>query len=215
MSKDIAEVVFILDRSGSMSGLEADTIGGFNAMLAKQKKQEGQAYISTILFDNESQVLHDRVEVEKVAPLTDKDYSVGGCTALLDAVGGAIHHISNIHKYAREEDVPRHTIFAITTDGLENASHRYSRGQVKEMIEEKKERGWEFIFLGANIDAVETARNYGIAADHTANFINDSWGTSLNFMVLSDALSSIRSNKGLKKDWKKQIDQDYQERKKK
>ena len=156
------ELVFILDRSGSMAGLEADTIGGFNAMLEKQKKEDGKCYVSTVLFSNDSSVLHDRLPLEQVAPMTDRDYDVGGCTALLDAVGGAIRHISNIHKYARAEDVPAQTLFVITTDGMENASRRYGADEVRRMIAEKKEQGWEFLFLAANIDAVQTAKRFGI-----------------------------------------------------
>ena len=164
MKKNLTELVFILDRSGSMQGLESDTIGGFNAMIEKQKKEPGEAFVSTVLFDDQTEVLHDRVALEKIQPITDKEYYVWGCTALLDAIGGAIHHIGNIHKYARSEDVPEHTLFVITTDGIENASRRYSAQRVKAMIQRQKEKyGWEFLFLGANIDAVETAGSLGIA----------------------------------------------------
>lgn len=163
MRKNLTEIVFILDRSGSMSGLEADTIGGFNSMIEKQKKAEGEALVSTVLFDNVSEVIHDRVNIRDIQPMTDRDYTVRGCTALLDAIGGAIHHIGNIHKYARAEDVPEHTLFIITTDGMENASRFYSSDRVKQMIEcQKAKNDWEFLFLGANIDAVETARHFGI-----------------------------------------------------
>ena len=163
MRKNLTEIVFILDRSGSMSGLEADTIGGFNSMIEKQKKAEGEALISTVLFDNTSEVIHDRVSVQNIKPMTDEDYTVRGCTALLDAIGGAIHHIGNVHKYARAEDVPEHILFVITTDGMENASRRYDSEKVKKMIERQKEKyGWEFLFLGANIDAVETARHFSV-----------------------------------------------------
>ena len=166
MRKNLTEIVFILDRSGSMSGLERDTIGGFNSMIEQQKKAEGEALISTVLFDNVSEVLHDRVNVKDIRPMTDRDYTVRGCTALLDAIGGAIHHIGNVHKYARPEDVPEHTMFVITTDGMENASRRYNSEKVKQMIERQKAKyGWEFLFLGANIDAVETASQFGIGAD--------------------------------------------------
>lgn len=174
MRKNLTEIVFILDRSGSMSGLETDTIGGFNSMIEKQKKENGEALISTVLFDNVSEVIHDRVPVQKVEPMTDRDYSVRGCTALLDAIGGAIHHIGNVHKYARNEDVPEHTLFVITTDGMENASRRYDSETVKKMIERQKEKyGWEFLFLGANIDAVETAKHFGIGADRAVNYHSD------------------------------------------
>ena len=156
MKKNLTEIVFILDRSGSMSGLEADTIGGFNSMIAKQKKQDGEALVSTVLFDNVSEVIHDRVNIRDIQPMTGRDYTVRGCTALLDAIGGAIHHIGNVHKYARPEDVPEHTLFIITTDGMENASRFYSSDRVKQMIERQKAKyGWEFLFLGANIDAVD------------------------------------------------------------
>lgn len=215
MKKHLTEVVFILDRSGSMSGLEADTIGGFNAMLKKQKQGPGEALISTVLFDNRCRVLHDRIPVEKVAPLTDRDYTVGGCTALLDAIGGAIHHIGNVHKYARSEDVPEHTLFVITTDGMENASCRYSAQKVRQMIERQKEKyGWEFLFLGANIDAVETARRFGIGEDRAVNYHPDSRGTRLNYEVLSAAISSVRSSAPLSGRWKQEIDRDFKERRK-
>lgn len=214
MRKNLTELVFILDRSGSMSGLEADTIGGFNSMLEKQKKAEGDALISTVLFDNISEVLHDRVSIQSVKPLTDRDYTVRGCTALLDAIGGAIHHIGNVHKYAREEDVPEHTMFVITTDGMENASVRYDSEKVKSMIERQKEKyGWEFLFLGANIDAVETARRFGIGEDRAVNFNCDSEGTRLNYEVLSETISTVRSCAPLGANWKKRIDEDYKKRK--
>ena len=188
MRKNLTEIVFILDRSGSMSGLEADTIGGFNAMIEKQKKEDGEALISTVLFDNVSEVIHDRVDVQNIKPLTDRDYTVRGCTALLDAIGGAIHHIGNIHKYARAEDVPEHTLFVITTDGMENASRHYNAERIKQMIERQKARyGWEFLFLGANIDAVETAGHFGIGADRAVNYHADSAGTQLNYEVLFEA----------------------------
>ena len=214
MKKGLTEVVFILDRSGSMSGLEGDTIGGFNSMIEKQKKEEGEALVSTILFDNYSEVLHDRVEVSKIEPLTDRDYTVRGCTALLDAIGGAIHHISNVHKYARNEDVPEHTIFIITTDGMENASHQYNREKIKNMIERQKAKyGWEFLFLGANIDAIETARNYGIDQDRAVEYNCDSVGTGLNFEAMSDAITTMRCSAPLTADWKKKVEADRKKRK--
>ena len=195
MKKNLTEIIFILDRSGSMSGLEADTIGGFNSMIEKQKKADGEAMISTVLFDNVSEVIHDRVSVLDIQPMTDKDYTVRGCTALLDAIGGAIHHIGNIHKYARAEDVPEHTLFVITTDGMENASRHYNAERVKQMIERQKARyGWEFLFLGANIDAVETARHFGIGADRAVNYHSDSAGTQLNYEVLSEAICAVRGS---------------------
>ena len=193
MKKNLTEIVFILDRSGSMSGLEADTIGGFNAMIEKQKKTDGEALVSTVLFDNTSEVIHDRLDVQNLKAMTDAEYSVRGCTALLDAIGGAIHHIGNIHKYARTEDVPEHTMFIITTDGMENASHHYDSDKVKAMIERQKEKyGWEFLFLGANIDAVETARHFGIKEDRAVNFHCDSKGTQLNYEVISEAICAVR-----------------------
>lgn len=215
MKKGLTEVVFILDRSGSMSGLERDTIGGFNSMIAKQKKEDGEALVSTILFDNYSEVLHDRVDVTKIEPLTERDYTVRGCTALLDAIGGAIHHIGNVHKYARNEDIPEHTIFIITTDGMENASHHYSREKIKEMIERQKNKyGWEFLFLGANIDAIETARSYGIDQDRAVEYNCDSVGTGLNFEAMSDAITTMRCSAPLTADWKKNVEADRKKRKK-
>ena len=213
MKKNLTEIIFILDRSGSMSGLEADTIGGFNSMIEKQKKADGEAMISTVLFDNVSEVIHDRVSVLDIQPMTDKDYTVRGCTALLDAIGGAIHHIGNIHKYARAEDVPEHTLFVITTDGMENASRLYNAERVKQMIERQKARyGWEFLFLGANIDAVETARHFGIGADRAVNYHSDSAGTQLNYEVLSEAICAVRGSVQLGADWKKRIDEDFESR---
>ena len=213
MKKNLTEIIFILDRSGSMSGLEADTIGGFNSMIEKQKKADGEAMISTVLFDNVSEVIHDRVSVLDIQPMTDKDYTVRGCTALLDAIGGAIHHIGNIHKYARAEDVPEHTLFVITTDGMENASRHYNAERVKQMIERQKARyGWEFLFLGANIDAVETARHFGIGADRAVNYHSDSAGTQLNYEVLSEAFCAVRGSVQLGADWKKRIDEDFESR---
>lgn len=189
MKNNITELVFILDRSGSMSGLESDTIGGFNSMIEKQKKQEGLCFVSTVLFDNESKVLHDRVKLTDIPKMTDKDYTVRGCTALIDAIGGAIHHIGNIHKYARPEDVPEHTMFVITTDGQENASHRYTSDQVKKMIEHRREKyGWEFLFIGANIDAVETAARYGIDKDRAVNYNADSKGTKILYESVANAV---------------------------
>ena len=196
MRKGLTEVVFILDRSGSMSGLEKDTIGGFNSMIEKQKKEEGEAYISTVIFDDTSEVLYDRVPISKIEPMTDKQYYVRGSTALLDAIGGAIHHIANVHKYTREEDRPEKTLFIITTDGMENSSHTYSYIKVKEMVEEEKEKyGWEFLFFGANIDAIEVAGRFGIGADRALNYASNSEGTALNFRVFSDTMSCLRRSK--------------------
>ena len=210
----MTELVFILDRSGSMSGLEKDTIGGFNSMLEKQRKEPGDAVVSTVLFDNETEVIHDRVVIADVPNLTDKEYFVRGCTALLDAVGGAIHHIGNVHKYARKEDVPEKTLFIITTDGMENASHHYTYDKVRNMIERQKERyGWEFLFLGANIDATAEAKRFGIDESMAANYRCDEVGTALNYEVISEAITSVRSCAApLSADWKKKIDADYKKR---
>ena len=213
MNKNLTEIVFILDRSGSMSGLESDTIGGFNAMIEKQKKDPGEAMVSTILFDNVSEVIHDRVNIRNIKPMTDSEYCVRGCTALLDAIGGAIHHIGNVHKYAREEDVPAHTLFVITTDGMENASRRYDSARVKQMIEhEKSKYGWEFLFLGANIDAAKEAARFGIGADRSVNYKCDEAGTALNYEVISEAVCSVRAARPLGADWKRRIDEDVQKR---
>ncbi len=215
MKKGLTEIVFILDRSGSMSGLEADTIGGFNSLIAKQKKEEGQAIVSTVLFDDRSEVLHDRVPLESIKTMTDRDYFVRGCTALLDAIGGAIHHIGNVHKYAREEDRPEKTLFIITTDGMENSSRHYTYPKVKAMVERQKSRyGWEFLFLGANIDALEVAGHFGINKDYAANYHCDEEGTALNYEVLNEAICRVRGeNKPLSADWKERIDADYEKRK--
>ena len=210
MKKGLTEIVFILDRSGSMSGLEKDTIGGFNTTIEKQKQEEGEAIVSTVLFDNDMEVLHDRVSLEKVAPLTDKEYYARGCTALLDAIGGAIHHIGNVHKYAREEDRPEKTIFVITTDGYENASRRYTSDRVKQMVERQKQKyGWEFIFLGANIDAVETARNFGIDEERAANYVNDEAGIGVMYEAQCCLMSDIRHNRKNERGWKKNVDADF------
>ncbi len=213
MKQNLTELVFILDRSGSMDGLEDDTIGGFNAMLEKQKKEEGKAFVSTILFDDKTEVLHDRLPLDRVRPITEEEYYVRGCTALLDAVGGAIHHIGNIHKYARREDRPGRTLFVITTDGMENASRRYTAPQVRRMIERQKARyGWEFLFLGANIDAVETAGQLGIGADRAVNFHCDSRGTRLNYATVCQAVSAVRSCAPLDAHWKDAIEEDFRKR---
>ncbi len=211
--KHTTELVFILDRSGSMTGLEADTIGGFNSMIARQKKETGEALVSTVLFDDKSAVIHDRLPLERVPPMTEREYYTLGCTALLDAVGGAIHHIGNIHKYARREDVPEKTMFIIITDGYENASHRYDYETVRRMIQrQKKKYGWEFLFLGANIDAAKEAARFGIAADRAVDYKCDKAGTALNYDVISDAVRSIRAAKQLGADWKRRIDEDVKKR---
>ena len=195
MKKGLTEIVFILDRSGSMAGLEADTIGGYNSMLAKQKKEKGEAVISTVLFDDRTEILHDRKNIQNVERITDEEYYVRGCTALLDAVGGAIHHISRIQKEMPEEERPEKTLFIITTDGLENASRWYSYEKVKRMVEKKKKRNhWEFVFLGANIDAVEVAGRFGVAANRAVRYECDSVGTALNFTVMSKMVSCARAS---------------------
>ena len=209
----MTELVFILDRSGSMSGLEKDTIGGFNSLIEKQRREPGETVVSTVLFDNESEVIHDRLPLDRVPLLTEKEYFVRGCTALLDAVGGAIHHIANVHKYARREDVPEKTLFVITTDGMENASRKYTYERVRTMIEREKEQyGWEFLFLGANIDAAAEAERFGIAPTHAANYHCDEEGTALNYMVLNDVVCSVRKGNRVDSGWKARIDEDYRKR---
>ena len=209
----MTELVFILDRSGSMSGLEKDTIGGFNSMIEKQKREDGQALVSTVLFDNESAVIHDRLPLDRVPPLTEREYYTRGCTALLDAVGGAIHHIGNIHKYARKEDVPEKTLFIITTDGYENASRRYDYEKVRQMIQHEKEKyGWEFLFLGANIDAAAEAKRFGISEDRAVTYKCDAAGTALNYDVISEAVCHVRASLPLSAGWKSRIDEDVKKR---
>ena len=216
MKKGLTEMVFILDRSGSMGGLEKDTIGGYNSMIEKQKKEEGEAYVSTVLFDNVQEVLCDRVPLDKVEKMTERDYYVRGCTALLDAIGGAIHHIGNIHKYAREEDVPEKTIFVITTDGLENASRRYSYRDVKEMIQrQEREYGWEFLFLGANIDVARESDRLGIRPDRAVRYVNDREGIELNYEAVGCAMSAMRSMSDTVRmdgSWKEKIEKDFKKR---
>ena len=213
MKKNLTEIVFILDRSGSMAGLEDDTIGGFNAMIEKQKQEPGEALVSTVLFDNESEVIHDRVNIQEIEPMTRKEYYVRGCTALLDAVGSAIHHIGNVHKYAREEDRPEKMLFVITTDGMENASRKYTYDRLKTMIERQKEKyGWEFLFLGANIDAAREAARFGISADRTANYHADSEGTAVIYEAVSEAVCNVRASRPMTVDWKKKVDADYRKR---
>ena len=210
MKKGLTELVFILDRSGSMEGLERDTIGGFNAMLEKQRRQEGECIVSTVLFDSTSQMLHDRVPLPDVPPMTEDDYCVRGCTALLDALGSTMQHISNIHKYIRKEDVPEHTIFVITTDGMENASRKYRAGQVRTAVKRyQKEKGWEFLFLGANIDAVSTAGTFGISEDRSVSFTNDSQGIATNYKAISEAIDCFRANRKPDRSWKRSIEKDH------
>ena len=213
MKKGLTELVFILDESGSMSGLERDTIGGFNSMIEKQRREAGKAFVSTVLFSNDSRVIHDRVRLDRVEPMTARDYTPGGCTALLDALGGAIHHIGNVHKYARPEDVPEHTVFVITTDGMENASHRYTRAQVKGMVERQKARyGWEFLFLGANFDAIAAAEGIGIHRDRAVKYVRDTAGTELNYRVVSDTICNMRMSRPITASWKADIEADEKAR---
>ena len=215
MKKNLTEIVFILDRSGSMSGLEGDTIGGFNAMIEKQRKEPGEALISTVLFDDEDEVIHDRVDIQKVKPMTDQEYYVRGCTALLDAVGGAIHHIGNVHKYAREEDRPEKTLFVITTDGMENTSRKYSYDRVKRMIRRQQEKyGWEFIFLGANIDAAREAARFGISEDRAVNYHADRKGTAVIYEAMSEVVGNVRASRPMSRDWKRSVEADYHKRSK-
>ena len=212
MQKGLTDLVFILDRSGSMEGLERDTIGGFNSMIKKQKQSNGECLVSTILFDNHVQIIHDRVDIRGISKMTPKDYHVQGCTALWDAMGRTIQHISNIHKYIREEDVPEHTVFIITTDGMENASHTYFADQVKSMVKRQQKEGWEFIFLGANIDAISTARSLGIREDRAATFTNDAQGIATNYEAVSCAIQALRDDRPLTASWKESIERDHQSR---
>ena len=213
-NNNTTELVFIIDRSGSMQGLEKDTIGGFNSMLEKQKREGGRCFVSTVLFDSTVEVLHDRVDLQKVCPITEKDYFVRGCTALMDAVGGAIDHIGTIHKYARKSDVPAHTLFVIITDGMENASSIYSRQKVKEMIEHQKRRfGWEFVFIGANIDAAETAEGFGIEREFAVDYHADGEGPRMVYEAVSCAAANVRANAAIGNEWRKKADIDFENRK--
>ena len=213
MKDNLTEIVFILDRSGSMKGLEADTIGGFNAMLERQKKAEGEVLLSTLLFSNETEVLHDRADIRRVEPLSFQDYRVGGSTALLDAIGGAIRHIGALHRRASEDGRPAHTLFVITTDGQENASRRYGYAELKRLIERQKERyGWEFLFLGANMDAVAAASRFGIDADRAVRYHCDSAGIALNYEAVGEAILTLREKSALDRDWGARIREDYQKR---
>lgn len=213
MKKGLTDLVFILDRSGSMSGLESDTIGGYNAMLEKQKKEAGEARISTVLFDNEYELLHDGIDLQEVNPITEREYYVRGTTALLDAIGRTISKIRNLQNHVSEEEIAEHIMFVIITDGYENASKEYTLDKVRMMIEEQRDKhSWEFIFLGANIDAIATAESFGIREDRASNFKADSEGVSLNYEVISEAVSELRVNKSLAKDWKDRIEDDIKKR---
>ena len=214
MKKGLTEIVFILDKSGSMSGLEKDTIGGYNSFLERQRKIDGEAFVSTLLFSDRSEVIHDREPIEKVNPMTDEQYYVEGCTALLDAIGGAVHHIGNVHKYARDEDRPEKTVFVITTDGQENSSHEYTYDKIKKMIEHQQEKyGWEFLFLGANMDAISEASKLGIRQDRAVRYECDEVGTALNYECVCDTIADIRMGKAMSGNWKRRID-DYRKTKK-
>lgn len=209
MKKGLTELVFILDRSGSMFDLASDTIGGFNSMLYKQKKSEHDVLVSTVLFNHEVKVIHDRVKLQYIPKMTSKDYEPEGCTALLDTIGGSIKHIRNVHRYIREEDVPEHTLFVIITDGLENASHKYDSSTVKKMVKEQQDKGWEFLFLGANIDAVETARGFGIDGSRAVNFHNDSKGIYENFRAMSAVCAMFSHDGKINDNWKSEIEKDF------
>ena len=212
MKKDFTELVFILDRSGSMSGLESDTIGGFNSLIKKQKGESGEAVVTTVMFNHMIEVKHDRVNLKKVKALTSKDYSVSGCTALLDAVGSSIDSISATHKKLGD-DVPEKTVFIITTDGMENSSKEYTYEKVKKLITKQKKKGWEFLFLGANIDVAAEAKRFGIDGDKAVKYSCDKEGVMLNYMCLDEAVSNVRKGKVLDGNWKKKIEEDYQNRK--
>jgi uncharacterized protein YegL len=213
MKKNLTELVFILDKSGSMAGLEADTIGGYNAMLVKQQKAEGEAIVTTVLFDHDYELLHDRINVKGISPITDKDYEVGGTTALLDAIGFTIQKIVNVQKRTSEEERAEKVLFVITTDGMENASREFTADKIKKMVQmQKEEYGWEFLFLGANIDAVSTAARFGIEEDFAVDYHADEVGTQLNYEAVSEAVSNLRSGKKIERSWKEGIERDYSRR---
>ena len=214
MKENLTELVFILDKSGSMCGLESDTIGGFNSLIEKQKKEEGEAIVSTILFSDSINVLHDRVNISDVNKMTDKEYFTSGCTALLDAVGTTIKNIIKVQNSLKDEDKPSKTMFIITTDGFENASKEYSYKQIKLLIEKQREAGWEFLFLGANIDAECEAERLGILRANAVNYHCDKGGVAINYQVLEETISECRKFKRVSPNWKARIDKDYKSRKK-
>lgn len=215
MKKDLTELVFILDRSGSMSGLESDTIGGYNAMLKKQQQEAGEAVVTTVLFDDQYELLHDRINIKGTRPISAREYYVRGCTALLDAIGKTIQKIANVQQHTSEEERAEKVLFVITTDGMENASQEYSYKKIRALVEkQQKKYGWEFIFLGANIDAIAAAADLGISADRSANYHADSAGTQLNYEAISDAVSDLRKNRNIKSSWKARIDEDFNQRRK-
>ena len=214
MKNDLTELVFILDRSGSMAGLEKDTIGGFNSMIEGQKKQEGEALVTTVLFDHEQVRLHDRVSLSSVQPMTENDYTVRGCTALLDAVGDTVEHVADVHRYIRPEDVPARTMFVITTDGMENASRRFDGNAIKKLVEQKREEGWEFLFIGANIDAIAAAGAIGIREDHAVNYRADSSGTRAVFRAVEKAARAMRACACVDASWADEIKEDFKKKRK-
>ncbi|PFP30547.1 hypothetical protein COJ96_04865 [Bacillus sp. AFS073361] len=213
MKRNLTELVFILDKSGSMAGLEADTIGGYNAMLKKQQKVEGEAIVTTVLFDHEYDLLHDRINVRGISPITEKDYEVGGTTALLDAIGFSIQKIVNVQKRTREDERAEKVLFVITTDGMENASREFTADKIKKMVQCQKEKfGWEFLFLGANIDVISTAARFGIDEDFAVEYHADGEGTQLNYEAVNEAVVNLRSGKKIDRSWKKGIERDYNRR---
>ncbi|OCZ54287.1 vWA domain-containing protein [Dehalobacter sp. TeCB1] len=213
MKKGLTELVFILDRSGSMSGLESDTIGGYNAMLEKQKKETGEVVITTVLFDDQYELLHDRINLRGIAPITDKEYFVRGSTALLDAIGKTINKVVNVQKHTAEDERAEHVMFVITTDGMENASREFSYEKVRQMIEHQKSKyAWEFIFLGANIDAIATAERFGIGKERAVNYNADSEGTLLNYEVINETVSNLRAGHTIPESWKDRIVVDFKKR---
>ena len=213
MKSNLTELVFILDRSGSMAGLEADTIGGYNAMLKKQQKASGEAIVTTVLFDHQYELLHDRINVKGISLLTEKDYEVGGTTALLDAIGFTIQKIVNVQRRTRMEEQAEKVLFVITTDGMENASREFTAEKIRKMVHHQKEHyGWGFLFLGANIDAISTAAQFGIDEDFAVDYHADDVGTQLNYEAVNEAVSSLRSGKKIDRNWKKGIERDYNRR---
>lgn len=212
MNKNLTELVFILDESGSMYGLEKDTIGGFNSTIAKQKKEPGKCLVSTVCFATHQRVIHDRVNLKDIKDMTANDYRSSGSTALIDTIAKSIKHIKKVHKYIREEDRPNKTMFIITTDGMENASCEYSLKETKKMIEDCKNEGWEFIFLAANIDAYETAKDYGFDEDSTVNYVNDTKGNDIKFACVTEAISSVRTTGSLDRKWNAKAKKDFKER---
>ena len=213
MKNNITELVFIFVRCGSMDGMEKDTFCGFNSIFRKHMKLDGQGFLNTVLFNDNNKIIHDRIDLKDVNPLTEKDYQVSGCTALLDAIATTINHIEKIHKYIRKEDIPENTIIAITTDGYENASRQFTSQKVKTLIEKKKKDGWQFIFMAANIDAVETAASFGIDKDHSANYYQDCEGTDLSYGSFNNFVSNLRCGFKFTTDWKKDVEEHYNKNK--